>query len=103
MSKVVELINTALDDVKKFAAPLSEEDRINLLLNIEKVRCKYVHAAESEKILLESEIIHCSECRHGQQVGDLGVVCEYGCEEYRPFDHFCAWGERRSFEDDGDE
>ena len=43
------------------------------------------------------KLVHCSECKHGQQVGDLGVACEYGCEEYRPFDHFCAWGERRDF------
>lgn len=46
------------------------------------------------------DLVHCSECRHGQQVGDLGVVCEYGCEEYRPFDHFCGWGERRDFASD---
>lgn len=48
-------------------------------------------------------IIHCKDCKHGQQVGDLGVVCEYGCEEYRPFDHFCAWGERRDFASDAED
>ena len=46
------------------------------------------------------KLIHCSECKHGQQVGDLVVVCEYGSEEFRPFDLFCGWGERRDFASD---
>ena len=42
-------------------------------------------------------VIRCRDCKHGQQVGGYGVLCEYGLEELRPMDHFCAWGEVRNF------
>lgn len=48
-------------------------------------------------------VIRCLDCKHGQQVGGYGVLCEYGLEELRPMDHFCAWGEVRSFEPCDDE
>lgn len=47
--------------------------------------------------------IRCKDCKHGQQDGENGVLCEYGCEEHRPYDHFCAWGERRTFDEDNEE
>ena len=47
--------------------------------------------------------IRCRDCKHGQQVGGYGVLCEYGLEELRPMDHFCAWGEVRSFEPEDNE
>ena len=48
-------------------------------------------------------VIRCRDCKHGQQVGGYGVLCEYGLEELRPMDHFCAWGEVRSFEPEDNE
>lgn len=48
-------------------------------------------------------VIRCRDCKHGQQVGELGVLCEYGLEEFRPFDHFCAWGEKRTYGDEDNE
>ena len=48
-------------------------------------------------------VIRCKDCKHGQQVGELGVLCEYGLEEFRPYDHFCAWGERRTYGDEDSE
>ncbi len=48
-------------------------------------------------------VIRCRGCKHGQQVGGYGVLCEYGLEELRPMDHFCAWGEVRSFEPEDNE
>lgn len=56
-----------------------------------------------EETVSEPRIVYCRECMHGQQVGELGVLCEYGCEEYRPFDHFCGWGERRTFNENHEE
>ena len=57
---------------------------------------------EKDTSIAES-IIRCRDCKHGQQVGELGVLCEYGLEEYRPFDHFCGWAERRTFENEDNE
>lgn len=48
-------------------------------------------------------VIRCRDCKHGQQIGGYGVLCEYGLEELRPMDHFCAWGEARSFEPEDNE
>lgn len=72
-------------------------ERIKNANEIEKFR---LYLERTPPVCVMPDLIHCSECKHGQQVGDLGVVCEYGCEEYRPFDHFCGWGERRDFASD---
>ena len=48
-------------------------------------------------------VIRCRDCKHGQQFGGYGVLCEYGLEELRSMDHFCAWGEMRSFEPEDNE
>ena len=49
------------------------------------------------------DVVTCRECKHGQQNGTLGVLCEYGGEEYRPYEHFCAWAERRAFDENIEE
>ena len=48
-------------------------------------------------------VIRCRECKHGQQCGELGVICEYEQNEHRPYDHFCAYGERRRFDGEDNE
>ena len=103
MPKAADYINSAMDEVKKYTAPLSEVDRTNILLNIESVRYKYVNIIERERFIHPSELVVCAECKHGQQVGKYGVLCEYGLEELRPMDHFCAWGERREFGNEDNE
>ena len=75
---------------------------------------KFAKSINSERVELQKDeyiyllefmeaVTRCRDCKHGQQVGDLGVLCEYGCEEYRPFDHFCGWGERRDFASDAED
>ena len=84
---------------------MQEQDIANFSRDVALIK-KYINSQEQRIKELANlqdgfeKLVHCSECKHGQQVGDLGVVCEYGCEEYRPFDHFCAWGERRDFASD---
>ena len=48
-------------------------------------------------------VITCRECRNGQQCGEHGVVCKYTQDEYLPYEHFCARGERRTFGDEDNE
>lgn len=48
-------------------------------------------------------VIICRECRNGQQCGEHGVVCKYNQDEYLPYEHFCARGERRTFDDEDNE
>lgn len=45
-------------------------------------------------------VLYCRECKHGQQCGELGVICEYSQDEYRPYDAYCSFGDRRTFEED---
>ncbi len=48
-------------------------------------------------------VVCCGDCKHGQQDGENGVLCEFGCEEHRPYNHFCAWAERRTFNENNEE
>ena len=45
-------------------------------------------------------VLYCRDCKHGQQCGELGVICEYSQDEYRPYDAYCSFGEVRTFEED---
>ena len=79
------------------------------------IRCPHCHVAGDVQIYHDLgrmagetnddvvAVIRCRNCKHGQQVGGYGVLCEYGLEELRPMDHFCAWGEVRSFEPEDNE
>ncbi len=44
--------------------------------------------------------IYCRQCKHGQQCGELGVICEYNQDEYRPYNSYCSDGEVRTFEEE---
>jgi hypothetical protein len=45
-------------------------------------------------------VLRCRDCKHGQQCGELGVICEYSQDEYRPYDAYCSFGDRRTFEEE---
>lgn len=47
-------------------------------------------------------VLYCRDCKHGQQCGELGVICEYNQDEYRPYDAYCSFGDRRTFEEEED-
>ena len=47
-------------------------------------------------------VLYCRDCKHGQQCGELGVICEYNQDEYRAYDAYCSFGDRRTFEEEED-
>lgn len=41
------------------------------------------------------EVVRCCDCKHGQVHRNIGVICEYAQDHYKPYKHFCGNGERR--------
>ncbi len=59
----------------------------------------------AEYLLSQGALIpmRCRDCKHGQQCAELGVICEYNQDEYRPYDSYCSFAERRTFDEDNEE
>lgn len=103
MSKVTDLIESAIGEAQEILRLQEGDEYRKLELELEHIKEKHVEIVKSEGVILESELVKCRDCKHGQQIGGENVLCEYGLEELRPMDHFCAWGEARSFEPCDDE
>lgn len=103
MSKVIDLIESAMGEAQELLRLQEGDEYRELELQLEHIKAKHVEIVRNEGVILENELVKCRDCKHGQQVGELGVLCEYGLEEYRPFDHFCGWAERRTFENEDNE
>ena len=103
MSKVIDLIESAMGEAQEILRLHEGDEYRKLELELEHIKVKHVEIVRNEGVILESELVKCRDCKHGQHDGGKGVLCEYGCEEHRPYDHFCAWGERRTFNEDNEE
>lgn len=103
MSKVIKIIEDVAEEIKDIVRYHDRRLFTEIECQIEFIKRKAVEAVKVEEIVYGCELVRCVECRHGQHNGEDGVICEWGGEEMRPYDHFCGWAERRNFCENNEE
>ena len=85
------------------AVPLPQQGRLAELIREASWNVTLEESEEIAEYLLAHgvlPVLYCRDCKHGQQCGELGVICEYSQDEYRPYDAYCSFGDRRTFEEE---